>query len=151
VPDPISIAVASFGAIKAGVAAGKEIQSLAKDIGSLWDSIDAVKQDHAKKKNSPLNLSVNEEAMQTFMAKKQAEDLEDELRTIITYSRGISAWQELIRLRGDIRRERAAALALKQKQRREMLETIGISILALAIVSTICVLGYFIIKKKMNV
>lgn len=150
-PDPISIAVASFGAIKAGVAAGKEIQSLAKDIGSLWDSIDAVKQDHNKKKNSPLNLSVNEEAMQTFMAKKQAEDLEADLRQIIIYSRGISAWQELIRLRGEIRKERAAAKAAKARQRREMLETIGISVLALAIIATICVIGWFILKKNSHV
>ena len=50
--DPISIALASFSAVKAGVAAGKEITSLAKDLGSLFDAIDEVKGDHEKKRSS---------------------------------------------------------------------------------------------------
>ena len=46
--DPLSIAMASFSAIKAGVAAGKEIHSLTKDIGQLWGAIDQIKSDQRK-------------------------------------------------------------------------------------------------------
>ena len=145
--DPLSIAVASFSAIKAGVSAGKEIQSLAKDIGSLWDSIDAVKENHQKKKNQPFR-SVNEEAMETFIAKKRAEDMENELRQIIIYTRGLNAWQELIRLRTQIKKDRQEARRKAIQARRETLETIGISVLALAIIATLCVIGYFILKRN---
>lgn len=148
--DPISIALASFSAIKAGVTAGKEIQSLAKDIGSLWDSIDAVKENHQKKKNQPFR-TVNEEAMETFIAKKQAEDMENQLREIIIYTRGISAWQELIRLRTQIKKDRQEARRKAIQARRELLEAIGISVLAVAIIAIVCVLGYFIWKKQTNV
>jgi CHASE3 domain sensor protein len=148
--DPISIALASFSAIKAGVTAGKEIQSLAKDIGSLWDSIDAVKENHQKKKNQPFR-TVNEEAMETFIAKKQAEDMENQLREIIIYTRGISAWQELIRLRTQIKKDRQEARRKAIQARRELLEAIGISVLAVAIIALVCVLGYFIWKKQTNV
>ncbi len=145
--DPLSIAVASFSAIKAGVSAGKEIQSLAKDIGSLWDSIDAVKENHQKKKNQPFR-SVNEEAMETFIAKKRAEDMENELRQIIIYTRGLNAWQELIRLRTQIKKDRQEARRKAIQARRATLEAIGISVLALGIIAILCVIGYFLLKRN---
>jgi|TARA_R110000787_G_scaffold217060_1_gene325967 transcription initiation factor TFIIIB Brf1 subunit/transcription initiation factor TFIIB len=147
-PDPLSIAIASFTAIKAGVSAGKEIQSLAKDIGSLWDSIDAVKNDHSKKKNSVLHLSANEEAMETFIAKKRADDMENELRNIVIMTRGLNAWQELIQLRVQIKKDRIDARKKAIKARRELLEMIGISVLAIAVLAFVCVIGYFIWKKQ---
>jgi CHASE3 domain sensor protein len=147
VVDPLSIAVASFSAIKAGVSAGKEIQSLAKDIGSLWDSIDAVKENHQKKKNQPFR-SVNEEAMETFIAKKRAEDMENELRQIIIYTRGLNAWQELIRLRTQIKKDRQEARRKAIQARRATLEAIGISVLALGIIAILCVIGYFLLKRN---
>ena len=46
--------------------------------------------------------SIEEEAMQVFMAKKKAEDMREQLRTIITYTRVLaSAWQELLRTERD--------------------------------------------------
>jgi len=124
--EPVTAAVAAFSALKAGVAAGKEITSLAKEIGTLWNSIDEITHQHNKKKSSVFR-SVEEEALDTFMAKKKAEDLENQLREIIIYSRGMGAWQELIRLRADIRKKRKEdALAAKRK-RQQMLEVIAIA------------------------
>jgi hypothetical protein len=145
--DPISIALASFSAIKAGVTAGKEIQSLAKDIGSLWDSIDAVKENHQKKKNQPFR-TVNEEAMETFIAKKQAEDMENQIRELIVNTRGLDAWHELIRLRVQIKKDRVAAEKKAKAERKETLDTILISLLILAGVSIIGLFFWFIIKTK---
>ena len=141
--EPISVAVAAFGAIKAGVSAGKEMTSLAKDIGRMFDAIDAVKNDHNKAKNRPFQ-SVNEEAMESFINKKQAEDLEDNLRAIVYATRGPSAWQELIRLRADIRRERQEEKERKIRRRREITELIGtwfLVILAIVVVGGILILG----------
>jgi len=47
--------------------------------------------------------TVEEEALTTFMDKKKAQDLEDNLRQIIIYSRGPNAWQELLKLRVEIK------------------------------------------------
>ena len=46
--------------------------------------------------------SVEEEAMQAFMAKKKAEDMREELRNIISFTRGPSAWTELLKTEADI-------------------------------------------------
>ena len=83
--DPITAGMAAFSAIKAGVSAGKEIASLGKEIGSLFDSIDQCKNAHNKKKNS--SFSANEEALDSFVAKKKAEDMENELRAVVIHAR----------------------------------------------------------------
>ena len=145
--DPITVGLAAFSAIKAGVAAGKEIQSLAKDIGSLWDSIDAVKNNHHKEKNKPFR-TVNEEAMETFMAKKQAEDMENQLREIIIYSRGMSAWQELIRLRVDIKKQRQEDARKARQEKQELWEAIGIAAIGLCVVTTIAFIGYLFYRRQ---
>ena len=55
---------------------------------------------------------------QAFMAKKKAEDMREQLRTMITYTRGASAWQELIKMEADIRVKRQKAIyAQKERQR----------------------------------
>tara|TARA_B100000214_G_scaffold375494_1_gene362156 strand:+ start:1999 stop:2442 length:444 start_codon:yes stop_codon:yes gene_type:complete len=120
--EPISVALTAFTAIKAGVTAGKEISSLAGDLGKLWDACDAANAKHSKKRNSQFNMSANEEALSTFVAKQQAKDLEDELRELIIYTRGQSAWHELLQLRADIKRERKEAELLAKRQREEKLE-----------------------------
>jgi|TARA_R110002153_G_scaffold17833_2_gene62054 hypothetical protein len=135
--EPISAAIAAFGAIKAGVSAGREITSMAKDLGKMWDSCEAVQQDHNKKKNRQI-LSANEEALSTFVNKQKAKDLEEELRELIVWTRGLDAWQELLRLRVDIKRERKEAIAKVKRERAEKQEAI------LTVVAVVLVLGLIV-------
>lgn len=117
--DPLTI----FAGVKAGIAAGKEIASLAKDLGSLFDAIDSAKSNHEKKKSSPFS-SANEEALDTFVKRKQADDIEEQLRQIVISTRGFSAWNELLALRKDIRVQRKKALAAKKKKQEELFDQI---------------------------
>lgn len=137
--EPISAAMAAFGAVKAGITAGKELHTLAKDLGTMWDACDEVNREHSKKRNRQV-LSVNEEALSTFVAKQQAKDLEDELRELIIWTRGQSAWHELLQLRVDIRNERKEAERAEQKRRQERMEAI-IVIGGAAIGAAICIGG----------
>lgn len=131
--EPISVALAAVAAIKSGVQMGKDISTLGKEVGQLWGAIDQVKNAHSKKKSS--RGSVEEEALSTFIDAKRAQDLEDELRQIIIYTRGMNAWQELLRLRGQIRKERQAQEAARKRRNRQILEiTIGAILLSLGIV-----------------
>jgi hypothetical protein len=121
--EPISAAVAAFTALKAGVAAGREIASLGKQIGTLFDAIDQCKSDHSKKKNRQV-LSANEEALDTFVARQKADDIEKQLRDVVISTRGWGAWQELLKLRAEIRRERAAEEKRKKLAQAKMIENI---------------------------
>ena len=100
--DPLTI----FASVKAGIAAGKEIQSMVSDLASLFDAIDGARSEHTKKKSSPFRGSVNEEALDTFIKKKQAEDAEEQLRDVIIATRGHAAWHELLQLRVEMRKRR---------------------------------------------
>ena len=63
--DPVSIG-AAFAVVKSGLAAGKQLHSMAKEVGSFFDAVDGAKENHQKKKKS-IFASSNEEAMDTFM------------------------------------------------------------------------------------
>ena len=61
------------------------------------------------------------------MAKKKADDMREQLRQIITYTRGPSAWQELIKTEADIRKKRQKMI-YEQKERQRFWIEVGVSI-----------------------
>lgn len=149
--DPISIAAASFAAIKSGVAAGKQIQELGKEIGKLWGAIDQARADHTSAQNSPFRGSSEEEAMDTFISLQKAKDFEDQLRSIILETRGFGAWQELIKLRGEIKERKRKEQLQRQVARRQRIESIGkivLILLSACAVTGLIVLVVLILQKQ---
>lgn len=131
--DPLS----TLAMLKGGIAAGKQLHSMTKEIGAFFDSIDGAKKAHEKKKKS-IFASANEEALDTWMKRTQAADAEAELRSLIVSTRGISAWQELLKIRRDIaneRRERERQLELKRIEFRETVELTVIIVFCVLLLS----------------
>ena len=129
--DPITVAMTAFAAIKSGVKLGKDAQSMMADIGKMWGAIDEVRGQHKRKKKSPFT-SANEEALETFAALKKAEDLERELEKVVKMTRGFYAWQELLKIRGQIKRERLEAeRARKAKVAQQMELAAAVALFAL--------------------
>ena len=91
--DPLT----AFAAVKGGIAAGKQLHSMSKEIAGFFDSVDSAKKAHEKKKSS-MFASSNEEAMDTWMKKQQAIDAEAQLRELIVNTRGFSAYQDLLKI-----------------------------------------------------
>ena len=85
--------------------------------------------------------SVEEEAMQAFMAKKKAEDMREELRSIISFTRGPSAWEELLRTEANIRKKRQEAIYAQEEYRRKVIEWIAIVLASGAVLGMI---GFFV-------
>ena len=85
--------------------------------------------------------SVEEEAMQAFMAKKKAEDMREELRSIISFTRGPSAWDELLRTEANIRKKRQEAIYAQEEYRRKVIEWIAIVLACSAVLGMI---GFFV-------
>ena len=76
--------------------------------------------------------------MDTFMKKQAAIDAEAQLRELIIATRGYSAYQELLKLRKEIRIERKERERREQKEKEEMQEMVAlvfVSILLLIVVS----------------
>lgn len=145
--DPISaigIASTAYSAIVKGFQMGKEVESMAKDVGRWMNAINHVKEGHDKARSRRKMFgSVEEEALETFAALKRAKAMEEELRNFIQWNYGVSAWHELIRLQGQIRKERQEQ-ELARKQRIEELlvwfgVTLGILVLGGILISAIWV------------
>ena len=86
--------------------------------------------------------------MQVFMAKKKAEDMRAELKQIISFTRGPSAWEELLKTEGDIRKKRQKAIYDQEERRRQFLEVVAVIGLVLAIGGFVVFLGYLYLLKS---
>ena len=121
--DPVSI-TAAYTAVKKGIEVGKDITQLMSEIGSLWTAIEEVETGYRKEKQK--KQSVEEEALDLFAAKCAAKDAEENLRNIVIATRGFNAWNEMMRMRVDLRKKRKAIAAQKAQEKKELLETIAI-------------------------
>ena len=144
----VSAATGAFNTIKAGFAAGREVESMASDLSRWMGAVSDIKKADEYNKKPPLfkkmfqSGSVEEEAMEIFMAKKKAEDMRQELKSIISFTRGPSAWEELLRTEADIRKKRQQAIYDQQERRRQIMEIIGVIILILVIGGFLVGLGW---------
>ena len=124
----VSAASSAFGAIKKGFEVGRDIESMAGDLGRWMGAVSDIKKAEEYNKKPPLFKklfaagSVEEEAMQIFMAKKKADDMREQLRQIITYTRGPSAWQELLKTEADIRKKRQKMIYDQKERQRKLIE-----------------------------
>jgi hypothetical protein len=137
--DPITaltIATTAYNTIKKGFEVGKEVESMAGDLGRWMNAINAVKTSHSKAKGRRFG-SVEEEALETFAAKKKAEQMENDLRNFIVGQYGVNAWQDIIRIQADLRRKQKEAEQLAAQKRDELIYNlcmIGIIVLFISLI-----------------
>ena len=136
--DPLT----AFTAIKGGIAAGKQLHQMSKEIAGFFDATDGAKKAHAKKKNGVF-ASANEEAMATWQAQQDAIDAEEQLRELIIEKRGYSAYQELLKLRRQIAVQRKEAERQAQIEREQQQELIILIMVLLCVVFAILGLVYW--------
>lgn len=142
--DPLT----AFAAVKGGIAAGKQLHSMSKEIAGFFDSVDNAKKAHEKKKSS-MFASSNEEAMDTWMKKQQAIDAEAQLRELIVNTRGFSAYQDLLKIRRDTLRERKEAQRQAAIEKQEMQEMIGIVFISMLLV-ILCITAILVYFELLN-
>jgi|TARA_R110001592_G_scaffold152823_1_gene380668 hypothetical protein len=122
--DPVTaigIATTAYKTIVSGFKVGKQVESMSKDLGRWMGAIQAVKEGHKKKKSRSFG-SVEEEALETFAAVKEAERMERELRNFVNLSHGPNAWNEVLRIQAQIRKEKKEAILEERRKQRKMVE-----------------------------
>jgi hypothetical protein len=146
--DPITaltVATAAYNTIKKGFQVGKEVESMAGDLGRWMNAINAVKTSHSKAKGRRFG-SVEEEALETFAAKKKAEQMENDLRNFIVGQYGVNAWQDIIRIQADLRKKQKEAELLAAKQRDELIYNLFIIGLVVLFISLTLPILWLIIQ-----
>ena len=139
----VSAATGAFNTIKAGFAAGREIESMAGDLSRWMGAVSDIKKADEYNKKPPLfkklfaSGSIEEEALNIFMAKKKAEDMREQLTQIISFSRGPAAWEELLRTEADIRKKRQKMIYDQKERQKKLVEYILIGVLVFIVMGTI--------------
>lgn len=131
--DPLT----ALAAIKGGIAAGRQIHQMSKEIAGFFDASDNAKKAHAKKKNSVFSGSASEEALATWTAAQNAKTAEAELREFIVNTAGFSAYQELLKIRRDViqqRKEAERQAAKEAEERQELMITVFLVLLITTLV-----------------
>jgi hypothetical protein len=157
--DPITAlatATSAFNLIKKGFEVGRDVESMGADLGRWMGAMSDLKKADEYAKKPPLFKkifnagSVEEEAMAAFMAKKKAEDMRDELKKLISWTRGPSAWDELLRMEAEIRKKRQQAIYDQQERQRKLFEGVAI-VLLIGICAAVLIGGaWWLIDYKAN-
>ena len=128
--DPVTIGAAmstanlAFSGIKRAFMAGRELESMTSDLSRWMGAVSDVSNIEKRAKNPPLlskmfnGQSIEQEAIEAFSAKKKLEAQREELKTFLMFTHGSKAWDELLQMEGQIRKQRAATL-YKQQERRD--------------------------------
>jgi len=123
--DPITalgVATTAFNTIKKGFDVGRNAESMMSDVGRWMSAIENIKNPQNKKVKKIAN--VEQQALDEFGAKKKAQAMEIELKNYMIATFGMKAWDELLRIQGQIRKKRKIQLAYEKKQREDMINGI---------------------------
>ena len=146
--DPITafgVATTAFNAIKKGFQVGRDVESMSKDLGRWMGAIQDVKDGHSKKKNRIFG-SVEEEALETFAIKKKAIAMENDLRNFVNLSYGPNAWNEVLRIQADIRKQKKEAIEEAKRKQAQMIENIILGVLVVFFLGVVGAILYLILS-----
>jgi len=134
--DPVTISLAmgvaskAFDAIKKGFSVGRDIEQMSGDIGRWMGAVSDVDNAEKQAKNPPLfgklfkAGSIEEAALSAYAAKKKLEEQRYELKTFLNMTHGPGAYEELLAMEGQIRKERQQTVYKQQQMRRQIGEAI---------------------------
>ncbi len=135
--DPVTISLAvgvaskAFSAIKEGFAIGRDIEQMSGDIGRWMGAVSDVDNAEKQAKNPPLfgklfkAGSVEEAAMAAYAAKKKLEEQRYELKIFLNLTHGPKAYDELLQMEGQIRKQRQQTIYKQQQLRRQLGEGVA--------------------------
>jgi hypothetical protein len=131
--DPLSIALVSFTALKKGIALGKDISAMGKDLNNLFSFIDGAKEaQKSGNKNDPLA---------ELTAYYKALDMEKAIEEAVWQSRGSAGVKMLKQFREKAKQREKEGRYLATKRKNQILNVVGVMF---AIIIT-GVGGYFMI------
>ena len=138
--DPLSlIAMASttFKGIQTLVERGAEIESVAQKLGA-WYTFAADIREAEKEAESPGvfkklfdGQTVEQQALNSVIAKKKLEEQEKQIRELIVWAYGTETYQEMIALRREIKARREKVIYKQRRKQRLIMDTTLIVIAAL--------------------
>ena len=157
--DPLTISLAvgvaskAFSAIKQGFAVGRDLEQMSGDVSRWMGAASDV--DNAQKQAKNPGIfgkvfgagSVETMALEAYAAKKKLEEQRYELKMYLNMTQGPQAYDELLEMEGQIRKERQATIYKQQKLRKQIGEAIAILFVVAIIGGFLALLGTVYINR----
>jgi hypothetical protein len=148
----IAMASTTFKGIQTLVNKGAEIEHVAQKLGQWYSFAADIKEAEQEAENPGIfkklfdGNTVEQQALNSVIAKKKLEEQEKQIRELIVWAYGVETYQEMIMLRRSIKKKREEAIYKQRRRRRLLLDSIFI-ILALGF-SGVVIYGVFLIIKS---
>ena len=126
----MSVANSAFNAIKQGFSAARDIEQMSGDIGRWMGAVSDIDNAEKQAKNPPLfgklfkAGSIEEAALAAYAAKKKLEEQRYELKMFLNMTYGPSAYDDLLKMEGQIRKQRQETVYKQQQLRRQIGEAV---------------------------
>ena len=148
--DPITAiatATAAFNA-KSAVSAGKDIQSMAQQLGQWGKAISDLDFAHQKAEKPPwykaLGGGVEANVMEIWAHKQKAKEMREELREYISLYYGPSAWKEIVGMEVGMRKQQRAAVYAAEEKKEAIINAIAVTLSVAVVASLIGIIIYFV-------
>ena len=138
--DPVTISAAvatastAFSGIKRAFQAGRDLESMSQDLSRWMGAVSDVDAAHKSAKNPTMfrkvfgGGTVEQEAIEAFAAKKKLEEQRYELQQFIKFTHGTAAWDELLRMEGQIRKRRQQEIYDKKIFREKVIGIVALTV-----------------------
>ena len=147
--DPVTalgIATTAFKVIKKSIELGKEIQGVNKELGQWYGAVADIRAGHYNTKGRFKN--VEETALDTYLAMKEAADMEYQLRNMLVGKYGVGAWEDLQRIQAEIYKQRQLDAIKRRDQLKMYGEIAAAAVLGLIAIGIVVWFGYMILNYR---
>ena len=152
--DPItavSLATGAYKAIKQGIAVGRELQDMTGQLSTWGKAFSDFGFAEDQAKNPPwysFKGSNTETAIEIFAQKKKMSEMRNEIKSYISWTYGPSAWEEVLHIEAQMRKQRKEELYRKEEFKRAVIDwTVGI-LIGLSGVAGLVLVLYFVGKQQ---
>ena len=155
--DPITLiatATAAYNGLKGAIAAGKEIQEMAQDLGSLWNAVGQLTHLAAtppKKKLFSNPEEIEKEAMERYALKAKAFKMQEEIKNLFISFYGVAAYEavqrEVIEIRKEVERQHREEERLAAERAAELKDAAGLFFIVMGLVVAMGITGFLLLIK----
>ena len=147
----MAAATAAFNGIKKAVAVGKDISSMGSTLSS-WSKavsdLDFLEQKAQKPPMYKMFSDTQSNALEIWSQKQKLKEMREELRSHISFVYGPSAWDEIVRIEAQQRKEQRQAVYDKQEAIDNLINVVVIGLIVLAGIGGIIVVMYLVGSKQ---
>ena len=128
------MASTTFKGIQTLVNKGAEIEHVAQKLGQWYSFASDIKEAEREAENPGIfkklfdGNTIEQQALNSVIAKKKLEEQEKQIRELIVWSYGVETYQEMIMLRRKIKAQREQAIYKQRKRQRMLLDSVIVAV-----------------------